>query len=81
MKLVISKFKEINKSILNVLFCGLKFCLILALLATFILTLYHSVHNLDLFILGLSLLKSSLFFTAFFIICAIAIDTIKKDLK
>ena len=81
MKLVISKFKEINKSILNVLFTGLKICLILALLATFILTLYHSIHNLDLFILGLSLLKSSMFFTTFFIICAIAIDTIKKDLK
>ena len=81
MKLIITKFKGINKSILNVLFKGLRFCLILSLLATFILTLYHSIHNLDLFIIGFSLLKSALFFTAFFIICALAMDTIKKDIQ
>ena len=81
MKLMISNFKEISKPILNVLYAGLKFCLVLALIATFILTLYHSIHNLDLFVLGLSLLKSTLFFAVFFVICAIAIDTIKKDLK
>ena len=81
MKLLISNFKKINSSILKVLYNGLKFCFVLALFATFILSLYHSIHNIDLFVLGISLLKSSLFFTVFFIICSIAIDTIKKDLQ
>ena len=81
MKKMLSKFKEINNSILKVSFNGLKFCLVLALFATFILSLYPSIHNLDLFILGISLLKSALFFAVFFVICAIAIDTIKKDMK
>ena len=81
MKIMLSKFKEINNSILKVSFNGLKFCLVLALIATFILSLYHSIHNLDLFILAISILKSTLFFAVFFVICAIAIDTIKKDMK
>ncbi len=79
MKIIFSKFKEINNSILQVAFSGLKFCLVLALIATFSLSLYHSIHNLDLFILGISLLKSALFFAVFFVICAIAIDTIIKS--
>ena len=79
MKLIISNFKRINSSILKVLYGGLKFCFILALFAAFILSLYHSIHNIDLFIIGISLLKSSLFFTVFFIICTFSIDTIKKD--
>ena len=79
MKIMFSKFKEINNSILQVAFSGLKFCLVLALIATFSLSLYHSIHNLDLFILGISLLKSALFFAVFFVICDIAIDTIIKS--
>ena len=81
MKIMFSKLKEINNSILKVAVNGLKFCLILALIATFILSLYHSIHNLDLFILGISLLKSTLFYSVFFVICAIAVDTIKKELN
>ena len=81
MKVVLDNLKKINTSILNFMYSGLKFCLILSLFSAFILSLYLSVHNLHLFILGFSLLKSSLFFTVFFIISAIAIDTIKKDMK
>lgn len=81
MKLLLSKVKSIDRSILRVLYNGLKFCLVLALFSTFILSLYHSIHNLDFFYLGISLLKSDLFFIAFFIICAIAIDKMRKDIK
>lgn len=80
MKLILSSFKKIDKSILKVLFNGLKVCLILVLIATFILSLYQSIHNLTLFYIGMSLFKSTLFYIAFCIICAIAIDTIKKDI-
>ena len=81
MKKTLLKLKSVDNSILKVLYNGLKFCLILALLAVFILSIYHTVHNPDIFYIGISLFKSSLFYIAFFIICAVAIDTIKKDVE
>lgn len=81
MKKTLLKLKNVDNSILKVLYNGLKFCLILALLATFILSIYHTVHNPDIFYIGISLFKSTLFFIVFFIICAIAIDTIKKEVE
>lgn len=80
MKLFLSKFKNMDTSISKVLFNGLKFCFVLILISALLLSIYHSIHNLDLFYIGISIFKSSLFFIAFFAICAIAIDTIKKDI-
>lgn len=80
MRRILIKLKNIDNPILKVLYSGLKFCLVLALLATFILSIYHTVHNPDIFYIGISLFKSSLFYIAFFIICAIAIDTMKKEI-
>lgn len=79
MKLFLLNFKNINSSILKALVVGLKICFILLLFSTFILSLYHSVHNINLFYIGISLFKTSLFYIAFLIICSIGIDTIKKD--
>ena len=79
MKLVINNFKKMDASLLKVKNNGLKFCFVLLLVATFILSLYLNVHNPALFLIGVSLFKSSLFFIVFFIICALAINTIKKD--
>ena len=81
MRRILIKLRNVDNSILKVLYNGLKFCLILALLAAFILSIYHTVHNPDIFYIGISLFKSSLFYIAFFIICAVAIDTIKKDVE
>ena len=81
MKLFISKLKNMDTSILKVCNNGLKFCFILSLLSTLMLSTYISIHNPNLFYFGISILKTSFFFMAFFIICAIAIDTIRKDLK
>lgn len=80
MRRILIKLKNIDNPILKVLYNGLKFCLVLALLATFILSIYRTVHNPDIFYIGISLFKSSLFYIAFFIICAIAIDTMKKEI-
>ena len=71
--------KNINSSILKALFIGLKFCFVLLLISTFLLTLYHSIHSFDLFYTGISLFKTSLFYIAFLFICSIGIDTIKKQ--
>ena len=79
MKLVLSKLKGINNSILKVLYTGLKICFVLLLISTFILSLYHSIHNFELFYIGMSLFRTSLFYIAFLCICSIGIDTIKKD--
>lgn len=80
MKFVFNKFKNMDSSISKVLFDGLKFCFILVLLSALMLSVYHSIHNIDLFYIGISIFKSSLFFIAFFAICAIAVDTIRKDI-
>lgn len=79
MKLIISKLKNIDSSIYKVGNSGLKFCFVLTLFATLILSANLSIHNPNFFYFGISILKSALFFMAFFIICTIAIDTIKKD--
>ena len=79
MKLVFLKLKNINTSILKVLYIGLKVCFVLLLISTFILSLYHSIHNFNLFYIGISLFRTSLFYIAFLFICSIGIDTIKKD--
>ena len=79
MKLVFSKLKSINTSILKVLYIGLKVCFVLLLISTFILSLYHSIHNFNLFYIGISLFRTSLFYIALLFICSIGIDTIKKD--
>ena len=78
MKLVLQNLNKMDYKIYRLLINGLKFCLVLILLASFILVRYQEVHNLNMFYIGFSLAKSSLFFIVFFIICAFAIDTIKK---
>ena len=81
MQLILQKFKKIDSKIYKVYTNGLKFCFILMLISSFILCLYQSFHEPYIFYIGISLAKSSLFFIVFFIICAIAIDTIKNDLS
>ena len=81
MKLILQKFNKMDSKIYKLLINGLKFCFILILFATFILIRYQEEHNLNMFYIGFSLAKSTLFFIVFFIICAFAIDTIKSDIK
>ena len=79
MKLFISKYKNMDTSIHKVCLNGFKFCLVLSLISALILSTYITIHNPTLFYLGISLFKSTLFFFVFFIICAIAVDTIRKE--
>ena len=81
MKKNILKLKSVDNSILIVLYSGMKFCLVLALFSSLILSIYHTIHNPDIFYIGISLFKSTLFFIVFFVICAIATDTIKKGVE
>lgn len=81
MKLILNKFKNIDSKIHKVYITGLRACFILILFACFILTLYQTIHNPDMFYIGFSLAKSSLFFAVFFIMFSIVVDTITSPEK
>ena len=81
MKLIFNKIKNIDSKIYKVYISGLKFCLVLMLFACFILSLYQSIHNPDMFYIGYSLAKSALFFVVFFIMFSIVVDTITVNHK
>ena len=81
MKLILQNFSKMDSKIYKLLINGLKFCLVLILLASFILVRYQEVHNPNMFYIGFSLANTSLFYIVFFVICAFAIDTIKKEIQ
>lgn len=81
MKLILNKIKKIDSKVYKVYISGLKFCLVLILFACFILSLYQSIHNPDMFYIGFSLAKSSLFFAVFFLMFSVVIDTITNNTK
>lgn len=76
-KLFFDEFKTMDSSIQNVLQVGLKFCFILCLIATFSLSIYLTVHNPYSFYFGINIFSSALFFSVFFVICSIFVDTMK----
>ncbi len=76
-KLFLNEFKAMDSSIQNVLQSGLKFCFVLCLIATFSLTIYLTVHNPYSFYFGINILSSALFFSVFFVICSVFVDTIR----
>lgn len=78
MKIIFNSLRNLQPSISRVLHIGLKICFLLLLFSTFILSLYTSIHNFNLFYLGINLFKTSLFYISFLYICAIGINTIKK---
>ena len=76
-KLFFDEFKTMDSSIQNVLYKGLKFCFVLCLIATFSLSIYLTVHNPYSFYFGINIFSSTLFFSVFFVICSIFVDTMK----
>ena len=76
-----NEFKTMESSILAVLYGGLKFCFVLCLIATFSLAIYLTVHNPYSFYFGINIFSASLFFSVFFVICSILVDTINMHKK
>lgn len=56
------------------------FCLLLALLSAFILSMYHFTYIIFQYDLGITLLRISIILSVSAIICALAFNRIKKDL-
>lgn len=80
-KVIIDKFNSMDIKTKKILKYGIYFSLFVCILSLLILLTYHfNESNPTLYYIGLSTFKLGLFFIVEFIICAIAIDTIKKQI-
>lgn len=79
-KLIFDKFNSFDDKIKKIMKYGFKFSFAVSILSILILLTYELSSNPDLYYIGLSVFKLSLFFIVEFIICALAIDTIKKQI-
>lgn len=77
----ILELKKIDKKIKKIARFGFIICLLMGLLASMILSMYHSTYILFQFNVGITLLKLSILFFVGFSICSIAFDKILKDIK
>lgn len=80
-KKIIENVKNIEKSILKIMFSGLKVSFIIYMLSAFVSLLYiiNPISHL-LYESGLILFKTSITFAVSFFICAFAMDKIKKQM-
>lgn len=81
MKLIINKFNSMEEKTKKILKYGIYFSVFVCAISVFILLAYHFNPAPDLFYIGLEVFKLGLFFIVEFIICALAIDTIKKQVN
>ena len=74
------KFNSLEDIIKKIMKNGIKFSFIVSIIATLILLTYEFSGNIFLYYIGLSIFQVSLFWAVEFVICGIAVDTIKKQL-
>lgn len=79
LKQLIMQFKNMEINIKKILHNGCVFSLFVGIISMLLLLTYHITLNLELYYIGLAMLRLSLFFVIEFIISAIAIDTIRKQ--
>ena len=68
------RIKIMDKKILHIVKFGIKYSTLICLFATLILVMYCEKSAPQAFYVGISLLKSALFFIATFIICGFIFD-------
>ena len=76
---IIKKIKHIDKKVLTIVKKGLKVSFIFCLISSFILVTYNTIGEPNAYYIGMSLLKSGLFFIVGFIICGIAFNKIMNE--
>lgn len=82
LKFILKNIKNIEKPIIKIMKYGFIFSLSICLLSSILLFTYEIFYALpDLYYIGLSLFKLGLMFYVEFIICGIAVDSIKKQLN
>lgn len=79
-KMIKEKFLSMDKKVKQIMKYGFGFSFGVCMLAVALLISYVAYPSPDLYYIGLSVFQLSLFFAVEFIICAIAIDTIKKQI-
>lgn len=79
-KQIIDKFNSLEEKIKTIMKYGFKFSFAVCILSILILLTYQFYSYPDLYYIGLSVFRLSLFFAIEFIICGLAMDTIKKQM-
>lgn len=79
-KKIINQFQFMEEKIKKIMHYGFLFSFIVCMISMGLLITYEFYHSPDLFYIGLSVFRLSLFFVVEFIICALATDTIKKQI-
>lgn len=75
-------FENFDKRIINILKYGFRFCLLISITSNIILITYlFFIHNIFLYQIGLTIFQISLCFFSEFIVSALAVDTICKQLE
>jgi len=78
---LVDKIKNLDKNIKKIMYKGFIFSFILCIISALSLFTYNMFYNLlDLFYIGISLLRTSLMFACAFFIFGIGFDTIKKEI-
>lgn len=78
LKLLQNRFYSMDKVIKKIMYYGFLFSLLVAIASVVLLVTYEFSQQPDLYYLGLSVLQLSFFFFVEFIVCALAVDTIKN---
>ena len=71
--------KQLDKEVLTIVRNGLKGSLIFCLIASLILVTYNTMGEPNAYYIGISLLKSGLFFVVGFLICGVAFNKIISE--
>ncbi len=80
LKIIMNKFNSMEEKIKKILKYGMLFSFIVCIVSLLILLTYHFFTNPDLYYIGLSVFKLSLFLIVEFIVCALAIDTVRQQI-
>ena len=79
-KKIKNSFKNLNTQILKIMKYGLKFCFLVLLVSVAILITYLLfLHSAFIYQIGILIFEIGLYFAVFFIISALATDTIYKQ--
>ena len=80
-KSIINSFKNLENITYKIMKNGIKYCFILCIISSIILFTYKTfLSNPNIYYIGLSLFKLSIYFIVEFIICGFVVDNIKKQI-
>lgn len=79
-RVLVDKFRSMEEKVKKIMNYGFLFSFIVCMISIGLLIAYELNSNIELYYVGLSVFRLSLFFAVEFLICALAIDTIKKQI-